>query len=417
MLGYQRKALQDHQVDRLPGARPADDRVPTRRRCGTSSTTLIAAEPFPPATLLGRAARARARPDRGAAADRDVRPLGHRRPVDQRSPADRRPDDLHLRRPSRRRRDHAARLSSEFERLVGDAQRLIGECPCQSGCPSCVQSPKCGNLNEPLSQGRGAGAAAADDRGRSRTVTGSKRPAPARSENGVIRLRSDSCQGATPASAWPARPSALPTAAASGDAAPAGDPSRRVRAATPAVGPPPFRLRLADVLDADQLASIDRVGLIRFHCVGDTGGWRDGARSAGWPTRWSSELHGRAPVDFFYHLGDVVYPHGEEAGYRSQFFAPYADYSAPIFAVPGNHDGELTAASRRRNAGRLRQGVLLRVVAPARRRPAPATPGRRPAQRLLDAHPRLAVDHRSLHQCPRGRAVGHRPAQPGSWAS
>ena len=37
-----------------------------------------------------------------------------------------------------------------FERLLDDAERLIGECPCDSGCPSCVQSPKCGNLNEPL---------------------------------------------------------------------------------------------------------------------------------------------------------------------------------------------------------------------------------------------------------------------------
>ena len=37
-----------------------------------------------------------------------------------------------------------------FERLVADAAKLIGECPCADGCPSCVQSPKCGNLNEPL---------------------------------------------------------------------------------------------------------------------------------------------------------------------------------------------------------------------------------------------------------------------------
>jgi DEAD/DEAH box helicase domain-containing protein len=42
-----------------------------------------------------------------------------------------------------------------FDRLVLDAERLTGECPCKDGCPSCVQSPKCGNLNDPLSK-RGA---------------------------------------------------------------------------------------------------------------------------------------------------------------------------------------------------------------------------------------------------------------------
>jgi DEAD/DEAH box helicase domain-containing protein len=42
-----------------------------------------------------------------------------------------------------------------FPSWVEDTARLLERCPCESGCPSCVQSPKCGNLNEFLDK-RGA---------------------------------------------------------------------------------------------------------------------------------------------------------------------------------------------------------------------------------------------------------------------
>jgi DEAD/DEAH box helicase domain-containing protein len=39
---------------------------------------------------------------------------------------------------------------ARFADWLRDARNLIRDCPCDDGCPSCIQSPKCGNWNEPL---------------------------------------------------------------------------------------------------------------------------------------------------------------------------------------------------------------------------------------------------------------------------
>ena len=44
----------------------------------------------------------------------------------------------------------AERGFEQFEGWVRDTAELLAGCPCADGCPSCVQSPKCGNLNDML---------------------------------------------------------------------------------------------------------------------------------------------------------------------------------------------------------------------------------------------------------------------------
>ena len=47
----------------------------------------------------------------------------------------------------------AARAFSSLPELLGRVQTLLQDCDCEDGCPSCVQSPKCGNGNRPLDKG------------------------------------------------------------------------------------------------------------------------------------------------------------------------------------------------------------------------------------------------------------------------
>jgi DEAD/DEAH box helicase domain-containing protein len=44
----------------------------------------------------------------------------------------------------------SARAFNHFWKHLKAAYELVKNCPCQEGCPSCIHSPKCGNLNEVL---------------------------------------------------------------------------------------------------------------------------------------------------------------------------------------------------------------------------------------------------------------------------
>lgn len=81
---------------------------------------------------------------------------------------------------------------------------------------------------------------------------------------------------------------------------------------------------------------------IVFHSVGDTGNTRSVHPQSLVADKMVSDFDEMEPKDvpaFYYHLGDVVYSFGEAGYYYDQFYEPYRDYPAPIFAIPGNHDG------------------------------------------------------------------------------
>lgn len=48
-----------------------------------------------------------------------------------------------------------ANVYEDVAALLADTHAMLSACDCSTGCPSCVQSPQCGNANEPLSK-RGA---------------------------------------------------------------------------------------------------------------------------------------------------------------------------------------------------------------------------------------------------------------------
>jgi hypothetical protein len=111
----------------------------------------------------------------------------------------------------------------------------------------------------------------------------------------------------------------------------------------PALRVNPPVMDLGSVLPASAVAEIVATGKLVFHSVGDTGGIIRAEPQLAVADAMAAELVGKSYAGglpaFFYHLGDVVYFFGQETYYPEQFYEPYRNYAAPIFAIPGNHDG------------------------------------------------------------------------------
>ncbi len=128
-----------------------------------------------------------------------------------------------------------------------------------------------------------------------------------------------------------------------------GDPVAALKAQPRFIAPPltnfqnltlPLNVVLRDKVEVER---IEDAGKLIFHTVGDTGGVKgEEAQEAvahAMEVQIQTAPRGARPT-FFYHLGDVVYFNGLRHLYNAQFYDPYKYYPAPIFAIPGNHDGD-----------------------------------------------------------------------------
>jgi hypothetical protein len=129
----------------------------------------------------------------------------------------------------------------------------------------------------------------------------------------------------------------------------AGDPVASPKGIPRFIPPPPTNLNNLNlalkVVLPEETAAAETAGALVFDAVGDTGGvYGDDVQKAvadAMEAQRSAAVGAKKPsAAFFYNLGDVVYFNGQSNLYSSQFYEPYQDYHAAIFAIAGNHDGD-----------------------------------------------------------------------------
>ena len=115
VIAYQRKTVKDQEVIDLVALNLPEQSFTTRALWYVLPDELAGPEALPPDVQLGALHAAEHSQIAVLPLLGDVRPLGHRRSLDERPLPDRAADDLHLRRPPGRRRDRRARVRALSE--------------------------------------------------------------------------------------------------------------------------------------------------------------------------------------------------------------------------------------------------------------------------------------------------------------
>jgi len=104
-------------------------------------------------------------------------------------------------------------------------------------------------------------------------------------------------------------------------------------------------MTLGDYFPKQAVKDFVHHGSISFHAFGDSGvGSQEQHDVADAMSRDIDEAHHERSPAFLLHLGDVIYGPGKRAGYANRFYRPNENYHNLVFAIPGNHDGEVRSA-------------------------------------------------------------------------
>ena len=109
------------------------------------------------------------------------------------------------------------------------------------------------------------------------------------------------------------------------------------------IQPADLTYNITKALTPDKISAINNAGKLVFHSFGDSGGIYGTDIQHALAKQMEEQITtsdiNDAPA-FIYHIGDVVYFNGLLNDYPEQFYEQYKSYPAPIFAIPGNHDGD-----------------------------------------------------------------------------